>query len=192
MSDLNLIDNCAPTLAGIKTGNLFLYDCKDFDSFEKEITEYNKYFEEKGIKIEIVNRMNNKILLYVFRPDLLKRDLMCSESKELLKRFGYDRYDFEDCIIRLKERLSSMKAVNDFPHEIGIFLGYPVEDVRGFIDNKAKGYKCVGYWKVYGDINEAKKRFNLFDKCTSIYKERYKSGVSLDILAVKKLCKYKK
>jgi hypothetical protein len=54
MSDLNFIDNCAPTLAGIKTGNLFLYDCDDYDSFEKEIEQYNKYFKEKGIKIEIV------------------------------------------------------------------------------------------------------------------------------------------
>ena len=186
MSDLNFIDNCAPTLAGIKTGNLFLYDCDDYDSFEKEIEQYNKYFKEKGIKIEIVNRIGNKILLYVFRPGLLKRDLMSSESKELLKRFGYERYDFEDCLKRLKERMNNMKAVNDFPHEIGLFLGYPVEDVRGFIDNKAKDYKCVGYWKVYGDINEAKKRFSLFDKCISIYKERYKSGVSLDILTVKK------
>lgn len=47
----------------------------------------------------------------------------------------------------------------DFPHEIGLFLGYPLEDVQGFIENRAEGYKCVGCWKVYGDEEYAKQEF---------------------------------
>lgn len=184
MSDITFINNCSPTLAGIKTGNLFLYDCKDYNSFEKELAEYRIYFESKGIKIEIVNRLKDKILLYIFRPEHLINDWKKDGSKELLKRFGYDNFNIDFCIKKLKERMSDMKDTNEFPHEIGLFLGYPVEDVRGFIDKKAKDYKYVGYWKVYGDLNEAKKKFCLFDKCTKVYKDKYKKGVTLDKLIV--------
>ncbi len=42
-----------------------------------------------------------------------------------------------------------------FPHEIGLFLGYPPEDVCGYIRNKGKCQKCTGHWQVYGDENFA-------------------------------------
>ena len=43
----------------------------------------------------------------------------------------------------------------EFPHEVGLFLSYPPEDVKGFIDHRASGFKCAGLWKVYG--NEEKR-----------------------------------
>ena len=43
-----------------------------------------------------------------------------------------------------------------FPHEIGVFLGYPLEDVKGFIENKGKNFLYSGYWKVYSDVERAK------------------------------------
>ena len=39
----------------------------------------------------------------------------------------------------------------EFPHEIGLFLSYPPEDVQGFIDHHARDFKLSGLWKVYGD-----------------------------------------
>lgn len=62
---------------------------------------------------------------------------------------------------------------DEFPHEIGLFLGYPVEDVKGFIENKASCAKCVGYWKVYGDEEKAQKLFNQYKKCTGVYKKQW-------------------
>lgn len=42
---------------------------------------------------------------------------------------------------QLLERLSGrISASEDFPHEIGLFLGYPVDDVTGFIQNKGRNY----------------------------------------------------
>ena len=32
----------------------------------------------------------------------------------------------------------------EFPHEVGLFLGYPPEDVKGFIDHRANNFKCAG------------------------------------------------
>lgn len=45
-----------------------------------------------------------------------------------------------------------------FPHEIGLFLSYPPEDVRGFIEHKGHESKCEGCWKVYAVIYGAVKQ----------------------------------
>ncbi|MBQ7128480.1 MAG: DUF3793 family protein, partial [Clostridia bacterium] len=71
-----------------------------------------------------------------------------------------------------------------FPHEVGLFLGYPPEDVKGFIENNAKCSKCVGCWKVYGDEEKAKKCFENYKKCTRIYKELYLKGKTIERLTV--------
>lgn len=41
-------------------------------------------------------------------------------------------------------------------------LGYPAEDVQGFIENETKECKCVGCWKVYGDVEQAQKKFEQY------------------------------
>ena len=39
----------------------------------------------------------------------------------------------------------------DFPHEIGIFLGYPLKDVVGFMGYGNYKFYKTKYWKIYGD-----------------------------------------
>ena len=63
-----------------------------------------------------------------------------------------------------------------FPHEIGVFLGYPLQDVIGFIENKGMNSKYTGLWKVYGDRDESMKMFAKFRKCTDVYGELWRSG----------------
>ena len=52
----------------------------------------------------------------------------------------------------------------EFPHEVGLFLSYPPEDVKGFIDHRANDFKCAGLWKVYGDVEQARAAFRLYDE----------------------------
>ena len=99
----------------------------------------------------------------------------------ILKECGYCRISTQDCIAHLKKRLSEG---NGFPHEIGLFLGYPPEDVRGFIQNKALGHKVSGYWKVYGDEQKARNTFRAYKHCTDCYRARGAMGTSLERLAV--------
>ena len=72
----------------------------------------------------------------------------------------------------------------DFPHEVGLFLSYPPQDVRGFIENHAVNYKCAGLWKVYGDEALARRLFDKFRKCTDIYCALWRAGSGIDQLAV--------
>ena len=72
----------------------------------------------------------------------------------------------------------------EFPHEVGLFLSYPPEAVKGFIDHRANGFKYAGLWKVYGDEEKARSLFAQYKKCTEIYCALWQSGSKLEQLAV--------
>ena len=104
-------------------------------------------------------------LLYLYRPAELRRDLRDEQASELLRQAGYGDESCEHCVARLACRFREDK---EFPHEVRLFLSYPPEDVKGFIDHRAGGFKCAGLWKVYGDEEKARSLFEKYKKCTEI------------------------
>ena len=68
--------------------------------------------------------------------------------------------------------------------EIGVFLGYPLGDVIGFIENSGRNCKCCGCWKVYCDECQARKTFAQYKKCTNVYMNLYTNGTPVQKLAV--------
>ena len=66
---------------------------------------------------------------------------------------------------------------------MGLFLGYPPEDVRGFIDDR-DNYKASCMWKIYGDEQKSRKLCERFQKCSACYCRLWESGVGLEKLAV--------
>ena len=80
--------------------------------------------------------------------------------------------------------MSRLKDSDEFPHEIGLFLGYPPGDVHGFIENKPDACKCVGIWKVYGDKEKARQTFARYRKCTDVYTRLWSEGKSPERLTV--------
>ena len=61
----------------------------------------------------------------------------------------------ENCLNLLRMRLECyLQKEQLFPHEIGVFLGYPPEDVKAFIKQNGKGAVLCGYWKVYSNIKK--------------------------------------
>ena len=182
MPEEYLIDHCSPTLAGLKTGSIFTVDVDEERELESTISEINTELQEKGIKALLIRKKGSRALVYLYRPDYLDRDLRNPEAAAILSERGYLSDDAERCISQLMANLSKSDS---FPHEIGLFLGYPPEDVKGFIHSPNKGVKCVGYWKVYGNKDEAEKTFAKYQKCRMEYQRQYKKGKSLTQLAVK-------
>ena len=72
----------------------------------------------------------------------------------------------------------------EFPHEIGVFLGYPLADVIGFIENRGKNFTACGYWKVYTDPTAAQAEFDRYKKCERIYARCYYNGTPIRRLTV--------
>ena len=184
MSDEMVIEYCSPTLAGIKTGSLFSCEYDDKYKLIQDIRRINDILVKKGIKAIPVRYSDHRVLIYVFRPSFLEKDFCDKDTATLLRELGYKADDTMSCVRKLSEKLSSLTSSKDFPHEIGLFLGYPIEDVKGFIKYKGECSKCTGVWKVYGDVESAKAKFERYDRCTKDYKSRYKRGMTLSRLAV--------
>ena len=181
MSEETVIRQCAPTLAGIKTGNLFPYYYTDRESLTEEIRAINRLLVPKGMCLLALRYTEKSVLLYLFRPAELQEDLKNSVACEVLREAGYPSNDCGDCIRCLIRRF---RENGEFPHEIGLFLSYPPEDVKGFIDNHAMNYKRMGLWKVYGDEAQAEKLFRKFTLCTAAYTRLWQHGKGLAQLAV--------
>lgn len=182
MSEDQIVRHCAPTLAGLKTGNIFNASYNTVEELRLNLAELNSILEDRGLRATCLRTGNGRALIYVYRPQSLRSDFRCEKTRKLLQEFGYVPTDPDSCIRRLAERI---RQSDSFPHEIGLFLGYPPEDVKGFIDCGGRNCKACGYWKVYGDASKAEKRFAQFTKCTGVYLKCLQCGASLEKLAVR-------
>ena len=180
MSEETIIKHCSPTLAGIKTANMFSCTFESNEQMNSSIKKWNRILVKKGLRMLPLRFRDNKGLIYLYRPSRLYSDLKDSTACRLLEERGYGEKP-EHCVLKLIKRLAECE---EFPHEIGLFLGYPPEDVCGFIEKGANGCKCVGCWRVYGDDKSAKKTFERYKKCTTLYSKLIEKGRSIERLTV--------
>ncbi len=180
MSEEMIVRHCSPTLAGLKAGSLFSCRYEEEERLKAEIRRQNRKLVQKGLRMLPLKMQEGLALIYLYRPALLAEDLGKKAADALLRERGYGEQRSERCVLHLMSRLARER---EFPHEIGLFLGYPPEDVRGFIENK-EAYKCVGNWKVYGDAEAARKRFAQYKKCTDTYCARLAQGCPLEMLTM--------
>lgn len=181
MSEDYLVAHAAPTLAGLKTGSLFPCTYTAWPALLREIRTLNRAFSGKGLRLIPLRHRGGRALLYLYRPARLARDLAAEDAADLLIREGYGDLRQSRCLTELTRRL---RRFEDFPHEIGLFLSYPPEDVRGFIEHGGRDCKCVGCWKVYGDAKRAQDTFRAYKICTDCYRARCAMGTPVARLAV--------
>lgn len=173
MIEQYLIEHCAPTLASLKTANLFTYRYESDRGLDEQLKLWNMAFKDKGIEMILLKKQKSFALIYVCRKDRLKKDLKKPGVAEFLYEYGYESTNADYAIEKLKTRLSGSE---EFPHEIGIFLDYPLGDVVGFIANAGENCKCTGCWKVYCNECEAVRTFAKFKKCREVYSRLWSSG----------------
>ena len=181
MIDELLVSCCAPTLAGLKTGSLFSCPYESRNALLGELSRLNRLFRPRALRLIALRFAERRALLYLYRPAELERDLSCRCAREILAEAGYGDSCCGSCLQCLIRRLHEG---GEFPHEIGLFLSYPPDDVRGFIDNKARNFKLSGQWKVYGDEEKALALFEKYKKCTRSYCAFFRAGFGVERLAV--------
>ena len=180
MSDEMMIRCCAPTMASLKTGNMFACPFDTHAQMTDDLRRLNQRLGHKGLRILPLRWQDGKALLYLYRPRMLERDLRHPLARRLLSECGYTCTDAGACLARL---ISRVRAGKDFPHEVGLFLGYPPADVEGFMYRK-DSYKLCGIWKVYDDTENALRQFARCRHCTKVYLDCLSRGFTLDRLAV--------
>ena len=132
--------------------------------------------------------LDNLHSLYVDQWDwerVLRRE---DRNLAYLKKKGYPVQDGFNAI--LSELIHRLAANRDFPHEVGLFLGYPLVDVIGFESDRS-AFKYAGFWKVYGDRNKAVKQMMLYKTCTKVCMANLGKGMSVP-LAAKEYIKVKR
>lgn len=175
--DYLLAAYCAPALIGIKPANLVACDRALFPGLPRELRIYREAFAVRGVRFEIVGACEERYLLLVYHMQSLSRQVLEPRVRRLLSRFGYpDTDDLNALLYHLKRRMAQSDG---FPHEIGLFLGYPVEDVEGFIAKGGRDCKMTGYWKVYGDAEAASKQFDRLSRVSRAVTRRVERGESL-------------
>lgn len=166
----------APAICGIKASNLINCSTKDISDLIEEIDEVNQ-LHNPVIYIKILQIKNDHVLILVYRKETLESCLDDANKKSFLNMLGYTNVnDLELTLDHLRYRLNSSDT---FPHEIGIFLGYDLSDVLGFINHE----KCLysGFWKVYSNVDEKKKTFEKFIKCKNTIINYLNNGYTLDM-----------
>ncbi len=181
MSEETLIHFCSPTLAGLKTGSLFSCSFESRTQMNEELRHYNSILVPKELCILPLQYDNGRGLIYLFRPHMLACDLSEETAAKILEKAGYS--GTVCCMLRCL--MGRIGAHEGFPHEIGLFLSYPPEDVLGFIHQKACNYKCIGCWKVYGNVEAAQKKFDAYQYCEAAYRRSLACGYPFEYLAVR-------
>lgn len=92
------------------------------DGCEKK-SGWNRIFRQNGTVILPIQRKDDFMLFFVYNPELIKARLAQKKGYPVEK--GFDAV--------LYEPVFRLMRFGDFPHEIGIFLGYPLEDVVPFL-----------------------------------------------------------
>lgn len=173
--------HCAPVLMGQKAANMISLNNSNNDSAEEIIKNYNKEFNKQGIFFRKLCCCAKRSLLLVYNKSQLENLLQEKGYRAYLTAAGYEMDNTLDADLQTLElRLQREKT---FPHEIGIFLGYPLEDVLGFVLNKGNNCKYSGYWKVYGNVSEARKLFVSYEKCRDYIMQKLTEGMPLHAAA---------
>lgn len=150
--------HCAPVIKGSKAANIITVT-------GKEALQTGHILKGTNISYCFLNSGKDKVILYLYRPSELEACLRAAEVKDFLKDYGYPEGNISKMLERLSRRIRMYGDGRiDFPHEIGVFLGYPLKDVKGFIENEGKNFVYLGYWKVYHDVQGAIRLFKRYDQ----------------------------
>lgn len=171
-----LVEQCAPVLAGIKPGSMFPYTPTGEGRLPELLRHWNGVLAPKGVAVTSIKRCRRigGYLIYVYRPGKIEKILAEPAVAAFLRDCGYaENLTLPQTLRILTRRLCQSP---EFPHEVGVFLGYPLRDVLGFIHHQGADCLCSGCWKVYHEPQKALRIFRSYADCTRVYRELYRKG----------------
>lgn len=174
---LQLALQCAPVISGIKISNLLTIPAKS-------LRELSAVLKKTELSFRILYPGRERLVILIYRETELKEYLAREEVMAFIYKCGYETSDISKIFpVFVKRYMRYMELKQDFPHELGLFLGYPIEDVEGFIKENGKNYLYSGYWKVYKDAELKIRLFKNYEKVqTEIVRLLYEGLDIMDII----------
>lgn len=174
---LQLALQCAPVISGIKISNLLTIPAKS-------LRELSVVLKKTELSFRILYPGRERLVILIYRETELKEYLEREEVMAFIDECGYETSDISKIFpVFVKRYMRYMELKQDFPHELGLFLGYPIEDVEGFIKENGKNYLYSGYWKVYKDAELKIRLFKNYERVqTEIVRLLYEGLDIMDII----------
>lgn len=153
-----VVFQCALVLKGVKASNLV--------TLPKGMWLYLfNILKDTGISCKVLSSGRDKEVIFLYREEALMHILENEDIREFVGTFGYECMKVGNILQRLRSRYEQFaKKEAKFPHELGVFLEYPLEDVKAFISNEGKNSLLAGYWKVYYNPEKAIRLFESYDE----------------------------
>ncbi|MDR3145479.1 MAG: DUF3793 family protein [Treponema sp.] len=152
-----------PVIAGLKPASLVSFlRSQSGDAWERRGAGICRGL---GISAFPLRKSQRGTLVLLFRRRYLIRKVLTGVPGRYLRSLSYPtEFGPEACLTHLKARFTALDTISSpFPHEVGIFLGYPPVDVIGFCSGKPSPYNCRGYWQVYHRPERAQRAFAWMD-----------------------------
>ena len=154
--------NASSVLLSEKTGELLTLSLDEFKMSPREVEAgLQRLAEMWGFSFRLLFESNGLLKLIIYQKERLQAVLdeapFCIMGAKL--NYSYP-LRAESFIEELKERWQRDARV---PHEIGVALGYPLDDVFGYMG--LLPLPCLGVcgWQVYGCMQESKRRSCAFN-----------------------------
>ena len=174
---LQLALQCAPVISGIKISNLLTIPVKS-------LRELSVVLKKTELSFRILYPGRERLVILIYREAKLREYLSREEVMAFIYKCGYETSDISKIFpVFVKRYMRYMELKQNFPHELGLFLGYPIEDVEGFIKENGKNYLYSGYWKVYKDTELKIRLFKDYERVqTEIVRLLYEGLDIMDII----------
>lgn len=173
-----VVNQCAPVLKNVKVSNLITVRPGGWQ-------KVRGYLRKSRVICVLLYADQGKEVLFLYRYDRLEGHLKRPEVRAFLNGRGYGDCQVAAVLKLLRRRYQQYAgAGREFPHELGVLLGYPVADVEGFIENRGENSLAAGYWKVYSDLKGAERTFRVYDEAKEQAMREIISGCPLCQVAV--------
>ena len=115
-----------------------------------------------------MKKQNGRVQVLFYHSTSLENALCNKTNLRFLRGLGYpEQFSVESYVDFLVTRLNR----KDFPHEIGLFLGYPFKDVLGYIGHPSLKLVKINGWKIYRNEKLSDKRYESFLKARTKVRE---------------------
>ena len=191
-----LVRMAGAVIAGVKPAAIFTLPMRAYaagkwrqlsrGALDEALRAYAEALPAYGVELSVPYRTDRRVYLLVWRPEDLGCMLADPTRLSILREQGYCGADRRELLVELRRRLVDYYLAVDagkrieFPHEIGVFLGYPAQDVRGFMAGEKA--TCRGAWHAYGDEQTARRRFRMLEMHERRCRNRFAAGEPLHAL----------
>lgn len=149
---------CSETLAGVKPANLVSLVNRVRPCGRNLYHIWQQHHHTLAgslsmLRFKVLQTTERAMLLFCYNPELLEAHLAHPGIRTLLAKAGYDTAQSAGHL--LDQLGGRLQGSDSFPHEIGLFIGYPAKDVAAFMGLVKLPFTCQGPWKIYGNPDKS-------------------------------------